>query len=72
MVKPQRFQLVRDVDHSGSSGTGIVAHGVQFLDGICVMRWLTENTSTAIYGSLEQLIAIHGHGGDSYIDWIDR
>ena len=33
------FALIRDVDVSGVSGTGVVAEGVQFSDGTCVLRW---------------------------------
>jgi hypothetical protein len=69
---PHRFFLVRDIDHSGTSGTGWVAQGVQFTDGVCVMRWMTDWHSTCTYDSIEDLIAIHGHGGDSHVEWIDR
>lgn len=68
----KRFRLMRHVDHSGSSGTGVVAEGCQFTDGVCAMRWLTQYSSTAVYDNLEDLIAIHGHGGDSEIRWVDR
>lgn len=57
------FDLVRDEDETGISGTGTVAHGVIFGDGSCVMRWLTEHTSTAFYASEADLVAIHGHAG---------
>lgn len=57
------FDLVREHDVSGVSGTGRVAEGVQFSDGTCVMRWLSDIASTAIYASAEMLETIHGHGG---------
>lgn len=68
----KRFELIRVVDHSGTSGTGRVCEGVQFTDGACVMRWLTNWRSTCVYDSIEDLIAIHGHDGDTYIEWVDR
>lgn len=58
-----KFNLVRNTDVSGVSGTGIVAEGVVFTDGTCAMRWLTDLASTAIYASLEDLQEIHGHNG---------
>lgn len=70
MVK--RFRLMRHVDHSGSSGTGVVAEGVEFTDGTCAMRWLSQYRSTAVYDTLEALIIIHGHGGDTEVQWVDR
>lgn len=57
------FVLVREVDVSGQSGTGIVAEGVEYSDGHVAMRWLTETASTAFYDSVEDVETIHGHGG---------
>lgn len=68
----KRFQLMRHVDHSGSSGTGVVAEGVEFTDGVCVMRWLTQHRSTCVYECLADLITIHGHHGDTEVQWVDR
>lgn len=67
----RRFHLQRETDISGSSGTGRVAEGVQFCDGTCAMRWLTFPCSTAVYSSIDDLIAIHGHNGATTIDWWD-
>lgn len=67
----QRFETVRTADPSGVSGIGVVAEGVQFTDGTCVLRWLTERTSTAIYASMADLTAIHGHDGATTVRWID-
>jgi hypothetical protein len=65
------FQLVRTEDESGVSGVGIVAQGVQFDDGSCAMRWLTQTASTAVYGSLRDLEIIHGHGGKTTVEFLD-
>lgn len=67
----RRFQLVRDVDATGISGTGVVAEGVQFSDGTVAMRWLTERTSTAIYRDAYDVDQIHGHNGSTRIVWVD-
>lgn len=67
----RRFNLVRNEDESGVSGTGIVAQGIQFDTGKCAMAWLTNVSSVAIYESITDLEAIHGHGGKTVIEWID-
>ena len=66
------FRLVRDTDVSGTSGTGIVAEGVQFSDGTCAMRWLTATASTGFYESIEDLIFIHGHEGATNAVFYDQ
>jgi hypothetical protein len=35
--------------------------GIVFTDGTCVIRWLTGKQSTAVWASLEDMLAIHGH-----------
>ena len=57
------FELQRDVDETGVSGVGVVAHGIVFPDGSVAMRWATGTASTAVYASIEDVEAIHGHGG---------
>lgn len=63
------FDLVRAEDASDVSGTGLVAWGVQFPDGVCVLRWCVALRSTAVYASIEELEAIHGHDGKTRIEW---
>lgn len=63
------FQLQRDVDVSGVSGTGIVADGVEFPDGACVIRWRGERQSIVVWPSIDDVEAIHGHGGATQIVW---
>ena len=67
----RRFILVRKEDETGISGTGIVAHGVQWLNGEMVLHWPSRGGTTAFYKSADQLEAIHGHGGKTVIEWID-
>jgi hypothetical protein len=57
------FQLERDVDVSGVSGTGIVAEGVEFSDGTVAIRWLTQTASVVIYSSFSDAVTIHSHDG---------
>ena len=67
----KRFLLVRDEDVSGVSGTGAVAEGVMFSTGKCVLAWTTRFRSVAVYDSLGELEAIHGHDGRTRVFWVD-
>jgi len=67
----RRFQLERDVDVSGVSGTGTVAFGAQAPDGTCVLWWASGLESTTIYPNMATLLAIHGHGGMTRAIYID-
>lgn len=67
----RRFNLVRNEDESGVSGTGLVAQGIQFDTGACAMAWLTSVSSIAIYSSIDDVIHIHGHGGKTIVEWVD-
>lgn len=68
----RRFHLVRDVDLTGVSGTGIVAGGVRFPTGWVALSWFTEVTSVAFYPSIAAIERIHGHGGATRIVWLDE
>lgn len=72
MEELRRFLLVRDHDISGVSGTGVVAEGVCFSDGTAAVRWRGEKQSTVVWNSIDDAIAIHGHGGATRIEWLDR
>ena len=68
----RRFALVRETDHSGVSGTGIVAYGVQFSDEHVVVRWNSGSPSTSLWDSIEELLTVHGHNGATIVRWIDE
>jgi hypothetical protein len=58
------FHLDRKKDVSGVSGVSDnIASGVVFDDGQVVIHWNTACASIAIYKSLSDLEAIHGHEG---------
>ena len=61
------FALIRDVDASGVSGTGIVAEGVEFSNGKVVLCWVTRYRSVAVYDSMAEMMAVHGHDGSTYL-----
>lgn len=61
------FHFYRSEDQSGVSGTGLVAEGVQLTNGWCVLRWISKHSSLCFYQSLDQVRAIHSHGGKTEI-----
>lgn len=76
----RRFQIRRDVDVTGVSGTGIVADGVQFADGTTVVRWRVTSTvhaergvkpTTVIHPDVASVEALHGHNGATRVEWLD-
>lgn len=69
----RRFHLVRDMDETGISGTGIVAEGVEMIGrgGGVAMYWRTAHSSACFYKSIEAVEAIHGHGGKTRIVYSD-
>ncbi len=68
----RRFVLVRYEDESGVSGTGVVAEGVQFSTGRCVLAWVTRFRSLAMYNHIDEIRQIHGHDGKTHVSWLDE
>ena len=68
--RARRFSLVRDDDETGISGTGTVAEGIEFSNGMCAMSWLTAMHSVAVYPNIKQLEAIHGHNGRTRVEFV--
>lgn len=67
----RRFELHRDIDVSGISGTGVVAEGVEFGDGWVAVRWRGATPSTVIWASVDDAVAVHGHAGSTRLVWLD-
>lgn len=78
----RRFRLIRTVDVTGISGTGVVAEGIEFSDGTTVVRWLEAGVSeqnkargvaptTVVHPSVASVLALHGHNGATTVDWVD-
>ena len=59
----RRFALIREED--------VVAWGVQFPDGVTVLRWKSETASTVVYNSVDDVVLVHGHNGSTQILWVD-
>lgn len=68
----RRFILFRTIDPTGVSGTGVVAEGLVFTDGLSILHWLCDPHATGIYPSLEDILSVHGHEGCTRIHFLDR
>ncbi len=65
----RRFTLVRNIDETGVSGTGVVAEGVVFSTGWAALQWLTDINSIVFYPDMKNIELIHGHGGKTQVVW---
>ncbi len=68
----RRFELHRDTDITGVSGTGVVARGVKFDDGVTVIRWVGDKPSTVIWQHFDDAVSIHGHDGATRFVFLDE
>jgi hypothetical protein len=68
----RRFVLNRTKDATGTSGTGIVAEGVCFSNGKVALHWLSHLGAVNVYDSMDVTEKLHGHGGNTKIEWIDK
>lgn len=67
------FQLHRDVDVVGQSGTGVVADGSVYPSGKVTMVWRDrpgKHQSIEVWDSVEALIDTHGHDGATRLVWV--
>ncbi|MFE2934850.1 hypothetical protein [Streptomyces sp. NPDC059278] len=69
--RPRRFIFRRGADTTGFSGTGIAVEGVQFTHGGVRLMWLGQVRSLVEWSSIEEAITVHGHAGDTVIEWLD-
>lgn len=65
------FQLVREQDITGVSGTGVVADGALWPDGSVSIRWRGDRPSIVFWHDLAAAEAVHGHGGATRFVWAD-
>lgn len=74
-----RFELHRDTDVTGISGTGVVCEGIQFSDGTVVLRWLQAGTArpdhvrptTVLHDDINSVIGLHSHDGKTRVVFLD-
>ena len=70
-IDMRRFLLLRHRDISGVSGVGVVAEGVRFSNGVVTLHWLREPGAVAVYNTIDDLLAVHGHSGQTEVRWLD-
>ena len=79
-MSARRFELHRDTDISGVSGTGVVAEGIEFSDGVVALRWLVPagnpgsgNPTSVVFhdNGMASVEKIHGHSGATRIVHLD-
>lgn len=62
-----RFNLIRNEDVGGLTGTGIIAVGCEFSDGLIVLQHTTETATTFWYTQIEDIEKLFGHNGKTII-----
>lgn len=62
------FRLRRDEDHTGATGAGIVAEGVEWTDGTVTVRW--KHGETTQHNNLKTLATMHFNRGNTSIVWM--
>lgn len=68
----RRFNLQRTEDVSGVSGTGIVAEGTEYSNGMVSVAFITgPNHGVEVWTSITEMKNIHGHGGKTRVIFID-
>jgi hypothetical protein len=69
----RRFYLKREEDVSGVSGTGRVADGVEFENGLVAITWKSEYPSITVFQSITVVEKVHTHKGKdrTKIVWVD-
>ncbi len=71
-VSMRRFVLVRSEDVTGTSGTGVVAEGVEYSNGQVSIHWISQLESVNVYANAKVLEQLHGHDGRTRVKWLDE
>ena len=66
----RRFILRRHEDVSGISGTGIVADGVEFMNGMVAISWRSPHACVNVYHSMRTVTELHGHQNRTEVEWV--
>lgn len=64
------FVLQRDEDETGTSGSGVVAEGVEFSNGQVALHWLSQLEAVSVYGNIRVVETLHGHGHRTKVVWL--
>lgn len=68
----RRFELHREEDESGVSGTGLVAQAVEFDCGKVALTWISNFGTVAVYDNLLVVKKLHGHEGKTRVVFLDK
>jgi hypothetical protein len=71
IFKARRFYLDRNEDVSGVSGTGRVAEGIEFENGICCLSFNSQFGHANTYLNIRAVKEVHGHEGATLVVFID-
>jgi hypothetical protein len=67
----RRFILIRDIDVTGVSGTGVVIWGVEWPDGRVSYRWHSDTATSVNADNISHVEAVHSHDGATRLVWLD-
>jgi hypothetical protein len=70
-IKARRFYLFRSEDVSGVSGTGKVAEGVEFENGMCALSFSSQYQHANVYANIRAVMEVHGHQGKTQVVYVD-
>lgn len=59
----KKFYLLRSEDVHGSSGTGVVAEGIVFDNGMVAMTWNSDIPTVTTFRRITDIEKLHGHEG---------
>lgn len=66
------FYLLRHEDVHNNSGTGVVAEGIIFDNGMCAMAWLSDVKTVTSFPGITSVKKLHSHEGLTEIIIEDR
>jgi hypothetical protein len=66
------FDLYRLADPTNISGVGTVASGIELGNGTVAMQWREPHPSKVIWPTIDEVLAVHGHGGKTVVHWLDE
>ena len=61
------FYLMRSEDVHGNSGTGVVAEGIIFDNGMVAMTWLSDIATVTNFRRIQDVAKLHGHEGRTVV-----
>ena len=61
------FYLLRHEDVHNNSGTGVVAEGVVFDNGLVAMTWLSPHATMTMFPNIQTVSKLHGHDGKTEV-----